>query len=119
MSSDRWVPSWVMHVPVVSSSHIRRSDAAILDTHPEDVAGFLATVLAIGGSNFGWIMEAEDAEWNAGLPGCENNSMETWMVTGLSQEFCNLMIWAQQSGYSYLRIDPDGCVIPGMPVFDW
>ena len=38
---------------------------------------------------------------------------------GFSREFRDMLHYLARFGFGYVRLDPDGDVIPGLPTFDW
>ena len=41
------------------------------------------------------------------------------LTDGWSSEVCALQVFAESKGCEYIRLDPDGPVVPGLPVYDW
>lgn len=89
---------WLMHVPVVSSTHITRADHDRLEAlleQQEDVWDLAA----------GWLLFIETWE--------EAENPE------LSAAFHKLVQHFRGLGYAYLRIAGDGEELPGWETFDW
>lgn len=96
---------WIMQVPVLSTAHLTQEAMnELLLTKPSrsyygmavaisDVGAFLSIDIASEGD----IAEIED------LPEC--------MVNALS--------WVARNGYTWVRFDPDGDVIPELATYEW
>lgn len=77
----------------VSSIHIRRQDANLLDAMSYNVACYE--------SEYGWVV------W------CDS------VTAGFSREFRKLISFAKMNGCDWLRIDRDGEELEGFRKFDW
>lgn len=86
---------WVMEVPVISTGHVSRADADLLE-HGENSH-------AITQDEFSVILIIED----------ENNFPEC------SPAFNTLLTAFRDLGYGHLRLDVDGEEVDGLPTYDW
>lgn len=103
--TQRRTDVFVMHVPVISSSHITAQDGRILTEAPEDVEGHLCR---LGDTGDILVMDEEN-----------KNLITEWQQAGLSSAFIDLMLRMRGLGYCYVRIDADGDVLDGLPTFEW
>jgi hypothetical protein len=98
---ETWRGAYVMRVPFISTAHITAADGAKLrQNDPRDV---LAKVI-----DTGHIIYFGDDDINAQFA-------EEY---GFSQPFRDLLHTLAADGFTYVRLDCDGDVIPGLPTFE-
>ncbi len=95
MKKKRDKNRWVMHVPVLSASHVKQETLNNLGSEFQ--------VLNMKESAFVWI--GSDAYANANTPE-ELKPIISWMNNTYPKEW-------------WVRIDRDGDIIPGLPAFKW
>ena len=89
-----------MHVPVISTAHINASTSETLDAAVR--ASVLEDVVAMPG---GWLVY--------GYPLGPTEDATT------TPDLVRLRAWAGERGYSWIRLDADGDLIPELPTFVW
>lgn len=95
--------TWVMVVPVISTAHLSEEvgEALAGALSGSDFFGFMCMVGPIGGMVYLGDLDlyADDPE----LPVCLRD--------------CGA--WANSKGHEWVRFDPDGDVVRGLPVYEW
>jgi hypothetical protein len=93
--------TWIMHVPVVSTAHMHKSDDQKLHTESYET-DMNHAVRMFGG--LGYLLEIDD------LADFEE---------GYSDAFLHLIETFHNLGFHYLRLDPDGNDLDDLPTFEW
>lgn len=103
-SVGRSTEPWIMHIPVVSTSHITVEDTEILS----ELAALNHAIILKEYEEGCWI----DLAHSTSLLGES-------AVEPMSEAFKHIVQVFQEKGYRYLRFDRDGDVIDGLIEFDW
>lgn len=91
-------PFWVSRVPVLSTAHLQQETMDRLQHGPIENA-------------FGTV---------AAYPEGAFLSLITVVIPGdLPPDLAALCRWVRQRRYGWIRLDADGDVAPGLPVYDW
>ena len=99
---SREATHWIMHVPVVSTGHMHKSDDEKLQT--ESHATDNGPVVGLFGG-LGYLLNIDD--------------LGEWSDEGYSDAFLHLIETFHHLGFHYLRIDPDGDRLDDLPQFKW
>ena len=89
---------YVSRVPVLSTAHVREATLARLLVEPED-----SPVAVVAGYPEGCFLYLKAA---AGEP-------------DQSEDLRALYQWARQRHYHWIRLDADGDMVSGLPVYHW
>ncbi len=94
---------WIIHIPVISTAHITQEIAAEMSKllPGEELYGLDCAVAPFGA----FVRFPEDLDELPDLPECLR-AIATWA-------------WSQPQEYAWVRIDQDGDVRDGLPVYDW
>jgi hypothetical protein len=92
----------------VNTSHIKPSDAALLDHENRD-----------WGLNFVVIARYPEGYFLAIGNKFSDNDVCEVISSGFSEEFASLLREMHKQDIVYLRIDADGCVVEGAPTLQW
>lgn len=92
-------PEWIMQVPVLSTGHVTRELAELLNNLGRSPAPWGQEVIDIEG---GWLLYVGANE-----------------ATDVPDVLKPLFAWTASLGYEWLRLDQDGGVIAGLPIYDW
>jgi hypothetical protein len=101
-----------IHAAEVSSRHITRRDAELLD----DLAASRLAPLSVAAFDTGWFVQV-GSDAAAGFDGTD--LIQEYRERELSDEFLAIVAEAQEQGLAYLRIHADGPVMPDLVTFDW
>lgn len=93
----------IMQVPHLSTAHITAEDGAQLRLN------LSRDSLAIIENGFGHILHFEP----------ETIEEDFSNATGFSRKFRDVLHYLGTAGFEYVRLDPDGDTLPGLPTFDW
>lgn len=88
---------WIMHVPVVSTAHIKPEDDDRLCTDDIGNGPVMANL------NLGWLLSIDDLAY----------------FEGYSDAFLHLLETFHHLGFHYLRLDPEGDRLDDLPQFEW
>lgn len=94
--------TYIMRVAEISTAHITKEDGArLIAAGPEVLA-----VIEEGSGHIVHIGDRDAAEINADF-------------SAYSPEFRYLIYSLMENGFSYVRLDADGCICRHLPTFDW
>jgi hypothetical protein len=93
----------IMQVPHLSTVHITAEDGKQL------ALNLSSDSLAVIERGFGHILHFESEDLD------DDYSDEA----GFSQSFRDMLHYLARDGFKYVRLDPDGDILPGLPVFTW
>ena len=107
-------PPFIMHVPVISTSHITESDGLRLGLCKREVFA------SEPGGDGSWQM----VEFEGLMPGDRSTVVgddfsDDFRPEHYSPEFREVLAHFARLGYNYVRFDADGDLIVGLPAFDW
>jgi hypothetical protein len=102
-------PHEVAHILVLSTAHVKKKDAGLLDQNESPVACFNKQV---NGESYGWWIHVSDPEDGF-------NSDAQILAARYSRAFIGLLHLARQLGCQWLMLDRDGPVRDDLPKFEW
>lgn len=85
---------WIMTIPVLSTGHVEQATMDLLQSRPE-----FTTVACY---DIGAFVVVQDETYDDVPPDLEA-----------------IFVWARQQGHQWIRLDPDGDHVGGLPTYDW